>query len=242
MKKMKTKTSLKNLYRKITRSTPYLRKRVKCTSEWYGSSYGGFYVYTPLLNEQSIVYSFGIGEDVSFDKTINEKHGCHIYAFDPTPKSINWIKNQALFNNSKFHFYEFGINKESGFVDFYLPKNPEYVSGSIINSNHLDSKTKISVEMKSIKDILLILRHTHIDILKMDIEGSEYDVIEDILNADVVINQILIEFHGRFYKNGNTKTKQAVKKLKNHGYEIFAISNSFEEVSFINTKYFKERD
>jgi hypothetical protein len=94
-------------------------------------------------------------------------------------------------------------------------------------------KDRLSVEMKSINDILLILKHTHVDILKMDIEGTEYEIIEDILNANISIGQILIEFHGRFYTDGNSKTKYAIKKLKEYGYEIFAISDSFEEVSFI---------
>ena len=92
---------------------------------------------------------------------------------------------------------------------------------------------KISVEMKSLGNIMNEMGHKHIDVLKMDIEGSEYDVIEDILNAKMSINQILIEFHDRFFENGNLKSKQAIEKLKLNGYEIFAISDSFEEISFI---------
>jgi FkbM family methyltransferase len=167
---------------------------------------------------------------VSFDRAINERHNCHVYAFDPTPKSINWVKNNNYFFD-KFHFYEFGIDIISGFVDFYLPINPEHVSGGKIKANHL--KTKISVSMKSMQDILLMLGHSHIDVFKMDIEGTEYEVIDDILNANISINQILIEFHDRFYKDGKSKTKQAIKKLRESGYEIFAVSSSFQEISFI---------
>jgi FkbM family methyltransferase len=228
------KTVLKHIYYRLFRS--YLKKGVRCKSVWYGNKYGGFYVCPALLNEKSIIYSFGIGEDISFDKTINEKHDCHIYAFDPTPKSISWVKSQTIFD--KFHFYEFGINKVSGYVDFYLPQNPEHVSGSIVALNH--SKDKLSVEMKSIKDILLILKHTHVDVLKMDIEGTEYDILEDVPNANISIDQILIEFHSRFYTYGNSKTRHAVKTLKKYGYEIFAISNSFQEVSFIQKDYYND--
>ena len=78
------------------------------------------------------------------------------------------------------------------------------------------------------------LGHKHIDVLKMDIEGSEYDVIENILNTNISINQILIEFHGRFYDNGILKTKECISKLSKNGFEIFAISDSFEEISFMN--------
>ena len=92
--------------------------------------------------------------------------------------------------------------------------------------------------MKTLKDIMNELGHKHIDILKLDIEGSEYDVIENILNDNISITQITIEFHDRFMENGSLKSKQSIDKLKSHGYEIFAISDSFEEISFINKSVF----
>ncbi len=78
------------------------------------------------------------------------------------------------------------------------------------------------------------LNHTKIDILKMDIEGSEYDVLNDILNANVEIKQILVEFHHRFEKIGLQKTRDAIKALNQKGYQIAAISDSREEYTFIN--------
>ena len=38
-------------------------------------------------------------------------------------------KNQELPDN--FHFYDYGISDKSGFINFYLPKNPDHVSGSL---------------------------------------------------------------------------------------------------------------
>ena len=40
--------------------------------------------------------------------------------------------------------------------------------------------------MKSLADIANELGHSHIDVLKMDIEGSEYEVIENILESERV--------------------------------------------------------
>ena len=60
---------------KITRTKQHLKRSINCEHEWYGSEYGGFYVCPSLLNSQSVVYSFGVGEDISFDKSIIEKHG-----------------------------------------------------------------------------------------------------------------------------------------------------------------------
>ncbi len=228
---IKVKSIIKRIIKKVKRNLSHLKVGIKCNKVWYGNSYGGFYVCPDLLNDKSVVYSFGIGEDMSFDNAITMNHNCHVFCFDPTPKSINWYKTQKT--NPKFHFYEYGISKQNEFVEFYLPKNPEHVSGSIINQINVDNNNNVRVEMKSLGNIMNELGHEHIDILKMDIEGAEYDVIENILESKLSITQIVIEFHDRFFDNGVLRTKQAIEKLKNNGYKIFAISASLEEISFI---------
>lgn len=225
------KLKIKRLFLKLTGQVSHLKKGIKCRHAWYGNQYGGFYVCPDVLGKNAVVYSFGIGEDISFDRAVYTNHDCHIYGFDPTPKSINWIKNQTL--PEKFHFFEYGISNQSGPATFFLPKNPNHVSGSMVVQNNIDVKEKVVVRMKSFADIATELGHTHIDILKMDIEGAEYDVIENILNTNISITQILIEFHDRFVENGKARTQQAIQKLNAHGFEIFAVSDSFEEVSFI---------
>ena len=104
----------------------------------------------------------------------------------------------------------------------------------IINiSNH---KFKITINRDQFEPAInnVLKKFKHIDVLKMDIEGSEYDVIEDILNSNISITQILVEFHDRLFENGYQKSIKVINALKLKGYEIFAVSESFEEVSFIN--------
>lgn len=225
------KRKVTKLLLRLSGKVSHLKINIKCKYLWYGNGYGGFYVCPEVINSKSVVYSFGIGEDISFDIAIIENHDCHVFGFDPTPKSINWVKSQSL--PLKFSFFELGISNKSEFTEFYLPKNSNYISGSIINQSNIDLKEKVIVKVKTIQDILNELGHNHIDVLKMDIEGSEYDVIENILDSNISVNQILIEFHDRFFKDGRVKSYQTVKNLKDRGYEIFAISDSFEEISFI---------
>ena len=77
------------------------------------------------------------------------------------------------------------------------------------------------------------LGHERIDVLKMDIEGAEYDVLPDILSSGLVVDQILVEFHHRLVVDGAAKTQDAVRLLRAHGYAPFAVSPGAEEVSFI---------
>ena len=193
--------------------------------------YGGGSVYTKNINDKPIVYSFGIGEDVSFDLDFYKKFNYNIFCFDPTPKSIDWIKKQELLNS--ISFFEYGISNKNDSVDFFLPKNPDHASGSILHQQNVNTDNKVTVQMNRLKNIATELGHKHIDIIKLDIEGAEYEVLNDIVNSKLSINQILVEFHDRFFENGRNMSKQAVNKLKENGYKIFEVSGSFQEVAFI---------
>jgi FkbM family methyltransferase len=209
----------------------HLNIKVNQKHEWLGNGYGGFFVCPDFIDTSSIVYSFGIGEDISFDMELITRFNCTVFGFDPTPKSVNWIQNQELPEN--FKFFEYGIGRKTKMQTFYLPKNPDHVSGSLIAHNNVAQDQAVQVQMKSFEDIIIQLGHSHIDILKMDIEGAEYDVLENILNAGIDINQILIEFHDRFFEDGHHRTKMAIQFLRSKGYSIFAVSKSKEEISFI---------
>ncbi|MCK4745530.1 MAG: FkbM family methyltransferase, partial [Bacteroidales bacterium] len=74
-----------------------------------------------------------------------------------------------------------------------------------------------------------------VNFIKMDIEGAEYEVIEDIITSPVPIVQVLIEFHHRFESIGVQKTRQTIARLNEAGYMIFNVSASGEEISFIKT-------
>ena len=179
-------------YQRHLEATRLYNPKVNCTRIWYGNTYGGFYVHPNVLSQTSVVYSFGIGEDVSFDLEMIRQHQCQVIGFDPTPKSIKWVDQQQL--PSHFIFKTYGIGVISGEQKFHLPKNPDYVSGSALSHNNVSVDDVITVEVKCIKDIMAELGHNYIDVLKMDIEGSETDVLCASRKLNKV-KQLFIEYH-----------------------------------------------
>ncbi len=79
-----------------------------------------------------------------------------------------------------------------------------------------------------------MLGHACIDLLKMDIEGAEYDVLAEILTQRIPVKQLLVEFHHRWPQIGVEKTKQAICALNTAGFRIFSVSLSGEEYSFLH--------
>ena len=86
-----------------------------------------------------------------------------------------------------------------------------------------------------------MLGHSKIDVLKMDIEGAEYSVLNQVLNSNIEIGQILVEFHDRFFTNGKQKTVDILEKLRQNNFAIFGISESFDEISLINKNLIKSK-
>lgn len=167
----------------------------------YGTEYGGFYLPKTLKMNNSIIYSFGIGEDLSFSEAIIEAGG-HVYAFDPTPKAIQYVENHRIFTYPNFHFYDWGLSDKDEKEKFYLPKRNDWVSGSVILHHCVDSENMVETQMYTLRSIMRKLEHDHIDILKMDIEGSEFKVVNNLMNPElepIGFKACLMETHERFF-------------------------------------------
>ena len=202
---------------------------VICAMERFGSDYGGWEVVTGSLASNSIVYSFGVGLDASFDMALIEKYNLIIHAFDPTPKSIEWVKRQGF--PDRFVMHQYGLAAFDGNASFIPPENPEHVSHTLLDRPLTTAKI-ISVQVKRLSTIMNELGNDQIDVLKMDIEGAEYDVIEDISKSNIRPQQILVEFHHRFPGVSVKKTKEAISRLRSLGYLLFYVSASNEEFCF----------
>jgi FkbM family methyltransferase len=211
----------------------FVRPNVVYDNERFGSDYGGWNVVTKNMGTHSVVYSFGVGEDASFDLALIERFGLTVQAFDPTPKSIKWVKNQNF--PEGFIMHDYGIAASDGDVLFNPPENPNHVSHTLLDRPSTASKA-ISVPVKRLGTIMEELGHTVLDIIKMDVEGAEYDVITDISESGIRPTQILVEFHHRFPGVGVKKSKEAINRLLSIGYGIFSVSSTCQEVCFIRAR------
>ena len=185
------------------------------------------------LLPESVVYSFGVGQDISFDLELIERFGMRVHAFDPTPRSIAWVKTQQL--PARFVFHEFGVADYDGMATFRPPENSNYVSYTVVpRPGQSGSPTEAPVHRVS--TIMKMLGHERIHLLKMDIEGSEYAAIEDLLARGVAVDQLLVEFHHRWKELGAQQTTKTVRNLNRAGYRIFDVSPSGEECSFLKVR------
>ena len=189
---------------------------------------GGFFLDKSLASKKSVLFSFGIGTDISFDRCVSSLGVKKIYLFDPTPIAIKFIKDQRL--PSYYKFFDYGLSLKDETTEFILPTS-EFISGSMIYHNQLGKGERINVDFKKLSTICNDLDITP-DILKIDIEGSEFEIIEDIFKSKIFPKQICIEFHSRFFDDGKNKLENSLKLFAKYDYTIAGKSTE-EEYLFI---------
>ncbi len=77
------------------------------------------------------------------------------------------------------------------------------------------------------------LGHEQIDILKIDVEGAEYEVLDGLGEVERLPTQVLVEFHHRFPGIGKQRTADSIEYLRKLGYQIFWISDTGREIGFL---------
>ena len=205
--------------------------QTRVPTERHGSEYGGWWLCPAGLDAGAVIYSLGIGTDITFDLSLIDAYGVTLHAFDPTPGSIDYLKSRTLPDG--FHWHQLGLAGHDGRAGFFPPDDPTHISHTILPRAATEARA-IEVDVRRLSTVMRDLGHQAIDVLKMDIEGAEYDVLAEIVERRLPVRQILVEFHHRFPGIGADRTRHAVRDLNAAGYRIFFASDSGEEYSFIH--------
>jgi FkbM family methyltransferase len=203
----------------------------KPAKKFLGSGYGGWMVARDPLSSDSVALSFGVGNDISFDLELIRRYGLTVHGFDPSPGVENWIAKQILPPEYIFHAY--GLGMSDGSVRFFVPDENQGMYSLSGSHKHVGNR-EIELPVRTLKTIAGSLGLNRIDVLKIDVEGAEYDLIPGIVDLQVPIDQLLIEFHHRAGVAPLAATVDSVKQLKAAGFLLFHVSETSSEFSFIH--------
>ena len=199
----------------------------------YGARSGIWTICPDVLSSKSVIYSFGVGNNIAWDLEMIEHYGVELHAFDPTPRSVDWIGEQNL--PKSFHFHPVGLCGFDGLSEFVVPRREHQFNYSSIGSE-VGSKEKINCPVKRLANLQAELGHDLIDVLKMDIEGGEMQSLPDILANSPLPGQLLVEFHYNYPEIPYDGFLDLVGQLRTAGYRIFHISERGYEFSFIHQR------
>ena len=232
-----------------------------------GTDYGGKHFFPFIELQNSTIISCGLGEDASFDVEFASKYKAKVVIADPTPRAIFHYKNilerigkiaLVEYNDSgsilidaydlsevleeQLVLEEYAIWIKKTILNFYLPPNKDNVSCSITNFlNNYDTgddKEHIKVDSIRLKDLIEKYKLDRIELLKLDIEGAEIEVIQDMLKNNILPIQICIEFDG--LNIPSRRSKNDYEKLdslfRQHGYLCYFSDGAADFLYVHNSK------
>ena len=169
------------------------------------------------ITAESNVLSAGAGHDISFEKALSDRFGCRIVLLDPSPTGeMTWKKFGADLPTTEF--IPSALSDHEGWISLTDPLDAD--EGSF-RSSAPHSASTIKVPSLSVAGICAEKNWSRIDLLKMDVEGAEYEVIRSIIQSGIYIGQICVEFHhGEGFSSSRSDTVTAILELRKAGYRL----------------------
>jgi FkbM family methyltransferase len=179
-----------------------------------GSDYGGWWVPADLIDESWICYSAGAGADVSFDSELVERFGATVRGFDPF-HLFGTRAIEAVGDAERYSFHVVALAAEDGPLEVYGRQDLVKGSVSAVNLYGVDSEHVVSG--RSLPSLMRELGDQRIDLLKLDIEGSEYEVLEPLDLPSLGIRVLCVELH---HNEPARRAKALLGRLRDQGYEV----------------------
>jgi len=141
------------------------------------------------LQEDSVVFDLG-GYKGDFAAAIHERYKCKVFLFEPVLAFYQVCANRFK-GNPKIACFHFGLSSAEG--EFYI--SDEDNASSLVNGKAVESGEKVKV--RKMTDFMKAEGIGKIDLLKINIEGGEYDVLPCLIDAGKMgdIRFLQVQFH-----------------------------------------------
>jgi FkbM family methyltransferase len=177
-----------------------------------GSAYGGWRVPGELIEPSWLCYCVGLGGDISFDIELIRRYGVTVRAFDPVSDYVDAAVAQAA-QEPRFSAHRAAIATRDGPLRVQLTHDP--TSHSVSAASLYESSAFVEMPGRTLTSLMSQLGDSRIDLLKLDIEGAEYDVLPTIDLRALGVKVFATQLH----HNGSVRGATAlIERLREHGY------------------------
>lgn len=212
---------------------------------WIGSQTHGYMVPDGLLHAGSVCYCVGAGEDITFDTELAVQFGCEVRILDPTPvgtrhyaellRCVRAGEPLSSRNGEPFRYriapaqlgllryLEIGVWDRAATLRFNEPVRDDYPSYSV--TMFQESGRWIEAPVDRLAAIMRREGDAAIDLLKLEIEGAEYRVLETVIEDRLDVQAIVVEFDEVWHAKGRSRAhlfriRDASRALQRAGWRL----------------------
>lgn len=156
--------------------------------QWHQANGDATLRLTYPLTPDSVVYDLG-GYKGQWASDIYSKYRCKVFIFEPMPAFYDNIKNRFK-SNSDIKVFPFGLASKTSEALLTIAGD----ASSLHSGGDLPTE---KIYLRNVVDFFSEHNHSEIDLMKMNIEGAEYDLLPALCDHDFIcrVKNLQVQFH-----------------------------------------------
>jgi FkbM family methyltransferase len=181
-----------------------------------GSSPGGWTVPLGLVAPGWLCYSFGAGGDVSFDVALMQRSGVSVRSFDPVDRYVEAARREAG-PGLPFSAHLVALAARDGPIQMQVTHHPN--SEAMSSAGLFETSRYVQRPGRRLSTLMAELGDRRVDLLKMEIEGGEYEVVPALDLAAAGVSVMSMQLH---HNGGVRRARRLIDTMRAKGYELVA--------------------
>lgn len=182
------------------------------------------YIFRNWFDSSSTIIDVGCGYEAEFSVSMIARYNLKAFAVDPTKKHAPYLQEIEKKEKGKFKHLALAVAPENGRIIFN--ESVSHESGSVLTEHvniRQDEIRSYEVECVNLKGLVDKTGLQKIDLLKLDIEGLEYNLLSRVSEDDLKpFRQIFVEFHHKTVPPYSRRhSKEIVKHICSKGFSAF---------------------
>lgn len=177
-----------------------------------GSAYGGWSIPEGVVRPGWVCYCVGAGGDISFDLELIHRYGAVVRCVDPVPEYVRRAREDAR-GEAAFAAVQAALAASDGPIRMQVTHDPG--SESVSPSDLYESDRHIEFPGMTLRTAMAHFGDDHVDLLKLDIEGGEYELMRSLDLVEVGVKVFAAQLH---HPGGVREAERLIARLESAGY------------------------
>jgi FkbM family methyltransferase len=179
--------------------------------------YGSWVVPGSPIESSWICYSVGAGGDIGFDLALIERYGVTVRSFDAVAGYVQDAERDAA-GKPRFSAHHAAIATVDGPLRMQVTHDPQ--SRSVSPAGLYESDHFVELPGRSLPSLMQELGDERIDLLKLDIEGGEYELLSAVDLRSLGVKVLAVQLH---HTHSVREARSLIAGLAGAGYEPVAV-------------------
>ncbi len=181
-----------------------------------GSAYGGWKIPEGAVGEGQVCYCIGSGGDITFDLELIRRYGAVVRAVDPV-EAYGAAALEVARDEQRFSFRQAAVSTHDGPIR--MQTHHEAGSESLSAAGLYDTDEWMEVDGRTIPSLMQEFGDDHVDLLKIDVEGIEYDLMPTLDLVGLGVRVFAVQLH---HTGSVADAKRLVAGVERQGFRLVA--------------------